>query len=39
MRTTFHWTKRRYCVNRDKEKGMFLDGTRASELGSYPRGS
>ena len=30
MRTTFNWTKRRYCVNRDKEKGMFLDGTRAS---------
>ena len=23
MRNTFKWSKERYCINRDKEMGMF----------------
>ena len=30
MRTTFHWSKQRYCINRDKDNGVFMDSFRNS---------
>ena len=36
MRTTFNWTKHRYCINRDKDNGIFQNSARNSSTDHFP---